>query len=83
MSEQACQAARWVVRVRTQVMSGGPPSDEFYLAAIPDKAVAEGVVRDKAQAIADQSVEAVQALSASAVQGHGLESEEVRYDRPK
>ncbi len=66
----------WIVRVTTRAIGGGALSEKFFLVAIPDKAVAEGVVREKTQATADQSVEAVSELTT--LIEHDLRPDEVK-----
>jgi hypothetical protein len=78
MTEKTTEAAGWVVRVTTLALGGGVPYEAFYLVAIPDEAVAEGVVREKIPATADQTVEAVQEIFANAVIGRDLKPGEVR-----
>lgn len=81
MSDQTSEAAGWVVRVTTQALGGAAPLEEFYLVGIPDKGVAEGVVREKTQATADQAVEAIREISANAVVARDLKPGEVRPDK--
>jgi hypothetical protein len=78
MTGETSEAAGWVVRVTTQALGCGVPYEGFYLVAIPDKAVAEGVVREKIQATADQTVEALREISANAMKGRDLKPGEVR-----
>jgi hypothetical protein len=60
-----------VVRVTTKRLDGGPPAEELWDVASPDRAAAEQIVSTHIQAT-DEKVEAIEPLTQSVIDGLGL-----------
>jgi hypothetical protein len=53
--------------------------EEYYIAAIPDKAAAEQAVRLHIGALASEKVDGVSTLSPSELAGHNLTSGQIKH----
>ena len=79
MTDQASQDG-WVVHVISTLVSGGGPTEQFYIAAEADQAAAIEAVKRFINATPDYTVQAVTRLSAEVVLKHRLIYGQVKLD---
>ena len=76
MSEQAIvppNTAGWMVRIKTPA-----GMEEFWIAAFPDKVDAEEAIKKRANALPNEEVEGVAALSQNELVGRGMQLGDVK-----